>query len=70
VHTEYLSDLIEEFWLLTRSTALSPAFHGGGWKAPLRVNPEQALAFMPECRRVDFLSNQAYKTPIIIAHER
>ena len=29
VQTEYLSDLFEEFWLLTRSTAPSPAFKGG-----------------------------------------
>ena len=26
VQTEYLSDLIEEFWLLTLSAASSPAF--------------------------------------------
>jgi hypothetical protein len=29
VQTEYLSDLIEEFWLLTHSEAPSPAFQGG-----------------------------------------
>jgi hypothetical protein len=29
VQTEYLSDLIEEFWLLTLSAAPSPAFQGG-----------------------------------------
>jgi len=36
----------------------------------LRVNPEQVLAFMPGCRRVDFLSSQAYKTPIMIPRDR
>jgi hypothetical protein len=51
-------------------------------KAPLRVNPEplgytrglqlverQVSAFMPGSRRIDFLSNQAYKTPIMIPRD-
>jgi hypothetical protein len=29
VQTEYLSDLIEQFWLLTLSTAPIPPFKGG-----------------------------------------
>ena len=41
-----------------------------GKEAPLRVNPEQAQAFRPGCRRVDFLSSQAYKTPIMMPRER
>jgi hypothetical protein len=64
VQTEYLSDLIEEFWLLIHSAAPSPRLSRRGKEAPLRVNPEQAPAFRPESRRVDFLSSQAYKTPI------
>jgi len=37
VQTEYLSDLIEEFWLLTRSMELSLAFHGGTENAAIRL---------------------------------
>ena len=33
--------------------APKPRLSRRGVKAPLRVNPEQALAFMPESRRVD-----------------
>jgi hypothetical protein len=62
MQAKYLSNLIEEFSPLTHSAERSPVCK----EVLLRINPEQAQAFRPRIRRVDFLPTQTYKTPVMI----